>query len=157
MKYKIGDTVAIKPWGLLKDDIPENGWDKKSYDRYLGFTDRSATITAIHDCAPFPYSIKIRANKEVIATTENAILGYAFEYGDEIKVSDTGTVWGKDVFCCYNIQPRTILPVITKKDAYKFARPIQKETIEVTVKRNGKLIDVKNLSDETWMSIKRGE
>jgi len=149
MKYKVGDIVVIKPYALLgefwKTDLAID-----VYNKCLRFTDHSVIIKNVHGNS---CDAQVRANGKGIYIADADILGYAFEYGDEIEVCISGNNWYTCRFSHYCLCDSVYSIVTTEGVSWKYARPIQKETFEVTVKRNGKLVDVKNLSDEAWMNI----
>jgi len=141
-----GDRVVIKPDALCKSN-------KLTFSRLpsLTGTDRVVTITGSacsDECgARYPNS-----DKEW-HIDEDWILGYAFDYGEEIEVSDNGQTWFKRRFCAY-VPDRNFL-VCTRNSMYMYARPIKEPTIKITVEVNGELKDPSFLSEETWATLRK--
>jgi len=155
MKYKKGDEVVIKPWGLMEQKY---GLDDTGHivcgveiihftpemEFALQGTDRTLELK--------PYSTEayksVLPNKERFTIVDEMILGYAFEWGEEIEVRDSsGQDWKKNIFRGY--APGSTWPVICIRSAFKYARPIRKPEIEITIKINDKDATPDDISDET--------
>jgi len=121
MKYKIGDKVVLKPallleelgvWGYILDEVKQGG-----RVGYIAKTDEN-----------MGYLIELPTSTWWIK--EDYILGYYFEYGEEIEVSD-GIEWNPAFFSAYD--PHSSLKVVAWRDScvltyhHYYARPVQKE------------------------------
>jgi len=159
MKFKVGDKVrvrqekalerefGVKPNGTIKCDLVA---DMK---RFCG---QVVTIKEVHYT-----SYHIEEDNGKWAWTDAMLEGYAFEYGDEIEVSNNGMQWfilpyigyldGADFPYCVVVDYDVNNFKRGKNFAtsgYKYARPLQKTRVEVEIKVNGKKVD-KPLSLET--------
>ncbi len=174
MKYKKGDKVVIKPWALMEKQygVDDAGDIKTTFNNsemhcffmramekvFVG-TDRVVTMQSTETA---------RIGGTLFEICDDMILGYAFEYGEEIEISGDGKVWDKRVFLSYS--PGSALPVSTVNPHYRaaihqgdtvatqcfaFARPIQPDIIEITCKVNGKEQPLSYLSEETLLKIRR--
>ena len=82
------------------------------------------------------------------------ILGYAFEYGDEIEVSDMGKAWYPKVFSSYDPANLSLLVRATEvrcsdsSAGWKYARPVQEEIIVKFFNRQSEDI-TESISEET--------
>ena len=172
LKYKKGDEVVILPWGLMEQGhgLKSNGYIDirpaftTEMEQGLSGTDR---ITQIISVGEDYYRAKIDSEWMLC---DEMILGYAFEWGQEIEVRDSDARdWRKRKFAGY--VPGFIFAVNTfagfdqdgecsTRDTYKFARPIHKPDIEpdikITVKRDGKELTVDELTKLTVEEIKVG-
>ncbi len=162
MTYKCGDRVVIKPWKLMeKQGILQHGSTAftEAKELLLKGTDRVieiATLNGRHYLASFPRNLQHWV-------TDDMILGYAFEYGQEIEVSDDGVEWDEHFFVNYNAGAshciRTIVlgylaafergePFCTV--GYKHARPIQEEAekdiLELSTRLVGALRECRKLA-----------
>jgi hypothetical protein len=120
--YRVGDLVLIGPDEWIK----ENGGTKRSYSSRLG-ADRTGVIEN-----QAPDLLGIRFNDGSYSGVEiKHILGHAFKWGQEIKVSDDGIRWYEPKkFVGY--APGKRFPVLVTDDtgsSYKYARPIRKPAI----------------------------
>lgn len=166
MKYKKGDKVVIKPWGLMEKEygLGNEGqiragirrWTEH-YEQCIKGSDRSYEIYTVADDY---YFIEIPDCRSCHITDE-MILGHAFAWGEKIEVRDgDGQDWVRERFCAY--LPGRKLPVVCLRDdsnhaRYWFARPIRKPEIELTCKINGELRPLSDISEETLLKIRKGE
>ncbi len=162
LKYKEGDKVVIKPWGLMEQeygldedgDINTGSSFNASMEKELAETDRTTTIESATDN---DYAAKLKTSWDF---TDDMILGHAFKWGEEIEVRDGEKQdWVKELFCAY--LPGVTLPVVCLRGdghyaRYEHARPIRKPEIEITVKRDGKELTVSELAKLTVEQIKEG-
>jgi hypothetical protein len=110
-KYQVGDRVVLRP----DKQICNPGFDIS----ILKGTDRVVEICCVIERgykAEFP-------NGKVWHICDNWILGPAFEWGEEIEVSDDGIVWERDKFCAY--RPGSPNEIATLNAVYKHARKIK--------------------------------
>ena len=158
MDYKVGDKVVIKPWGLMEREygLAKGGsisWPcrfGRDIEYSLAGTDRAVVIDA-WDGSDGTLLV-VLPNGQSRWAPVNAILGYAFEWGEEIEVSDDGQSWVMGQF--RNFRPGLRYPVLAGACPFKFARPIRKPEIEITVKINGKTASLKDISEETLKAIR---
>ena len=156
LRYKIGDRVVIKPWGLMVKQFGFFGTEIKckntftcEMERNLKGTDRVITINYV--CSEgHPYETDVLLKGCVIS--DDMILGYAFEYGEEIEVGDISGEWNKHKFVSYI--PGDEWPVNTDCSHYRFGRPIRKPEIEITIKINGEVSKLSDISEETLAKIR---
>lgn len=170
MKYKQGDKVVIKPWGLMKEEygldyagnIDTGTSFLQTMETKLKGTDRVVVIRECRD-GTGDYFTEPTLNYSI---PEECILGYAFEWGEEIEVSDDGNIWMPKVFVGYlpgnQCGPACACDKVYEKgclcvNSRKFARPIRKPEIEITVKINGKESTLKDISEETLLKIREAE
>ena len=150
MKYKIDDRVVIKP-DVLLGQSDTTLFTMEMVDILEG-TDRVVTITRIRS-EPEQYEAHF-PNEDIFHIDKDDILGYAFEYGEEIEVKDDGMTWEEGDFRGY--VPGTTRPVITDNGAsYQYARPIRKPEIEITCKINGKDVSLSDISEETLLKLRK--
>lgn len=164
MKYKVGDRVVIKPWLLMEKQYGLDGcgnintcgpndkgcsfWPKQ--ERMLKGTDRVVVITEVEEWFYFGKQL------DRLGFTDDNILGYAFDYGEEIEVSDDGRTWDVRRFISYT--PGSVLTINALNPTfgsdfirglpfgsllYKFARPIQEPVIE----QRGLITAIETISD----------
>ena len=158
MNYKAGDRVVIKPWGLMVEQYGF-GWfgdininNKKtcflaSMEDWFKGKDRIVTIFSVNKARS---EYKIEENERFDA--DEMILGYAFEYGEEIEVSYDSSTWFKDIFCNYGLwglsNKDSAVKCCCSRDTYGFFRPIRKHIINI----DGKDVEI---SSETYDDLKK--
>jgi len=158
MKYKKGDRVVIKPWAMMVEQYgvcgsgePKTGETMflESMENNLAGTDRTVEIQSnsdvyYHGTEKFDWKF-----------TDKMILGYAFEWGEEIEVSDDGKNWKKVKFTAYTCRlPDDCFFVSTAYGTYRYARPIRKTVIEIDVKVNGEIVSLSDISEATLLKIR---
>jgi len=170
MKYKKDDKVVINPWGLMQQ---RHGLDKDgniktpnpftvNAESQLIGRDRVVTINCENGESPI---LEFRSGMTCWGCDE-MILAHAFEWGEEIEVSDDGDMWDKRLFLSYT--PGVILPInvacMTMNKAsklYRFARPIRKPDVKLTVEIGGKILTASEIkhtfSAETWAKLRGGD
>ena len=149
-QYKSGDKVVIKTQEQDSESIYGND---KAVEQYIAGRNRIVTITKTTEgCV---YSILIDGEWWI---PETSILGYHFDYGEEIEVRDReSSNWIKMIFMGYADMGVFTTSNIGSLCAYcfKYWRPLQpKPTIEVTVKINGKETLPIEVSEQTWASLR---
>jgi len=135
-EYKTGDRVVIKPWKLMEGQY---GLYARRYintalvfipdaEACLKGTDR---VIELGEATQGRFKGTGRLKEYEIST--DMILGYAFEYGEEIEVSDDGEKWQPKIFSGYD-SFNTNLPIrantvghIADTVGWKYARPVQKK------------------------------
>ena len=159
MNYKKNDRVVIKPWKQLEMegeiDIDSSiNCDGVSFvdsmESGLKGTDRVVKIESVRSNS---YKAVFPDGKEW-AIGDAMILGYAFEFGEEIEVSNNGRNWEPAKFSAY--APGHLRPVKTTQPpaGHKYARPIRKPDIKITVEVNGKKSKLSDISEETLLKIR---
>ena len=99
-----------------------------------------------------------------LSISDDHILGYAFEWGEEIEVSQAGDEWVKRLFTAYapgdSYPIRTFINFLKQKPngqgSFNYARPIRTPDLEITVKRDGKELTADELAKLTLEEIKEG-
>jgi len=125
MKYKVGDTVVIKPWELIKGR-DNHYFSRSTHDAALQYTDRSVIMEEVRSDY---YEGVSRGTDCGFCFADDDILGHAFEYGDEIEVSDDRENWFTYRFSHYYYLHGSICSIMTPRGiSWKYARPIQKES-----------------------------
>ena len=157
-EYKTGDRVVIKPWALMEEqyglNIPGNISIKVTFtlemEECLKNTDRVIKLGEKLQDTLFVGT----GHLEHFNISSEMILGYAFEYGDEIEVSDTGKEWYLKVFSSYNPMEQNF-PVRAGKRidstctaGWKYARPVQEKIIVRFFNGRGEDI-TESISEET--------
>ncbi len=157
MKYEKGDRVVFKPRGLMEQ---ESLSFSNANENALRGTDRAVTITdtfedGTYGCDHLGYCV-----------STDAILGYAFEWGEEIEVSNDGENFAKKLFIAYTpgsgypyraMSHTTDTGTPQGAHGYTYARPIRKPEIEITVKINGEESTLLHISEETMLRIRKWE
>jgi len=155
-EYKTGDRVVIKPWELMKSQygmVSEQVINVKTTfpgymeDRLTG-TDRVVELGEVIRGELF----KGTGHLENYNISTGMILGYAFEYGEEIEVSDDGAEWRPRVFSGYDSLNQE-KPVRAVEDCgttigWKYALPVQKRIITKFFNERGEDI-TESISEET--------
>ncbi len=165
MKYKKHDRVVIKPWKLMEKEfgLTDNGHISGGsvcflcqMERALKGTDRVIELgeeLSLYYKTTFP-------NGSDWNITDDHILGYAFEYGEEIEVSDGGKNWYKAIFSTYHPRGGS-LSVMTTDTYYKHARPIRTPDIKITVEYGGEKLTPDQIRDkisaDTWNNFHKGD
>ena len=169
-KYDVGDKVVIKPWwlmvkqyGFVTEDIYTED-DKRiacnyrfssGMEKELEGTDRVVEIGRVN-CNTY-YSTNSPLQGHFI--TDEMILGYHFEYGDEVEVSDTNFP-NKVIrtFSHYNLSNNSQEGVVVENgnilENWKYALHVQKLSIEIDVKINGKDAKLSDISEETLKRLR---
>ena len=157
-EYKTGDRVVIKPWKLMEEQygltskgvikIPASFTPKM--EGRLCDTDRVIELDKATPNSTFWGTGRL---KEYEISTD-MILGYAFECGDEIEVSNTGIHWSLRVFSGYDPMSQDE-PVrgnsfgsVGITLGWKYARPVQKKIIIKFLNERGEDI-TESISEET--------
>jgi len=119
--YKVGDKIVMKSDALCIGECTLNG-DRCVLNCLKG-TDRVLTISEIGDDF-FLTNGEVLDDSWYVSTCD--ILGYAFDYGEEIEVSDTGHEhdWNPHKFNSYS--PENVYSIMTDQHSYRYARPITK-------------------------------
>jgi len=157
-EYKTGDRVVIKPWKLMEEqyglNIPGHISIKATFtlemEKCLKDTDRVIKLGEKLQDALFVGT----GHLEHFNISPAMILGYAFEYGDEIEVSNTGAEWRLWLFSSYDPANLNLLVRATEVSCsnstagWKYARPVQER---ITVRFfNGRCEDITaSISEET--------
>jgi len=157
-EYKTGDRVVIKPWKLMEEQYGLNnvGYIKVAaafslkMEKRLKGTDRVVTLGEVFREKFFNGTGHLKG----FYISPDAILGYAFECGDEIEVSNTGIHWSSRVFSGYDPMSQDE-PVrgnsfgsVDITLGWKFARPVQKRIIVKFFNERGEDI-TESISEET--------
>jgi len=157
-RYKPGDRVVIKPWKLMEEQYGLNdlGYIKVAaafspkMEKRLKGTDRVITLGEVFREKFFNGT----GHLEHFKISLDMILGYAFEYGDEIEVSDVGEAWYPRVFSNYHPMEQNSPVRVGKRidskstTGWKYARPLQ---VKIIVRFfNGRGEDItESISEET--------
>lgn len=126
MKYELSDKVVIKPRKLIEEQGNMTD-DSDIVCRALDGTDRVVSFLCYDEPGEETCWIRTKDGKE-LAILESIILGHAFEYGDEIEVSDDEEEWIPAKF--YNYKPGHTFKYETPDEYFQFARPIRKPKLE---------------------------
>ena len=157
-EYKTGDRVVIKPWKLMEEQYGLNdiGYIKVAaafspkMEKRLKGTDRVVTLGEVFREKFFNGTGHLKG----FEVSPDAILGYAFEYGDEIEVSDDGAEWRPWVFSSYDPANLNLLVRATEVSCsnssagWKDARPVQVKIIVKFFNENNEDI-TESISEET--------
>jgi hypothetical protein len=168
MRYKIGDRVFIKPWKLMEKEFGQLCEDitttsslfTKQMESQLKGRNRIVTINYI---GLGGYHVILDGETEVWTSkvcgawtiTDDMIAGYAFDYDEEIEVSDSGYVWRNKLYIGF--APGKACPYLTNFAYHRYARPIRKPEIEIAVKINGRDAKLSDISEETLRNIRNKE
>lgn len=169
MKYKVGDKVRVRQWEAMKREFGlDSDGNIKLYPSFItGMSGHCGEVGIISKVSGIGYSM---GNGGGFVWTDDMFEGYAFEYGDEIEVSSyegvCGEGWVKRIYVGYidgDYRPYCCVSSECDKEyeegntydtgPWRFARPVQKDVIEVTLKKNGEVIDGP-ISEETARSLK---
>lgn len=129
--YREGDRVVLKPKALLEKEFEIGcaGYFREEVEPHLVGSDRVVEIQrGPGDCNS--YEVKLPDGKRRVGIFGDGILGYAFEWNEEIEVSFNGEAWSRSRFRGYI--PGTEFPVAAKRPnelegLYKYARPLSDE------------------------------
>ena len=157
-EYKTGDRVVIKPWELMKSQygmVSEQVINVKTTfpgymeDRLTG-TDRVVELGEVIRGELF----KGTGHLENYNISTGMILGYAFEYGEEIEVSDDGEKWRSRTFSGYDPASQnepvrgSLFGSVNITLGWKYARPVQKKIAVRIFDENNEDI-TESISEET--------
>ena len=157
-EYKTGDRVVIKPWALMEErygldstgSIEVKATFTEKMEECLKGTDRVVTLGGRFLCGSFDGTGHLKG----FEVSPDAILGYAFEYGEEIEVSDTGAEWHPWLFSSYDPANLNLLVRATEVSCsnssagWKYARPVQVKIIVKFFNENNEDI-TESISEET--------
>jgi len=169
MKWKKGQRVFIKPLELMKKQyattelgqvVRDDGiFTARTEDKLKG-TDRIVTIAKVS-----PRNYQVDRLPDYLITDE-MIAGEAFDYGEKVLVSD-GDFWAEVIFVGFIAEAEFPYMGVNRNEedgylqgkafgieAWKKAKKIHPETLEITIKRNGKEISPDTLSKETWENLR---
>jgi len=173
MKFKKGDKVRIRQWEAMKREC---GLDKNgNIDLPCEFTPdmsdfcgKVVTISCVYEKffgirdheGFYDWVYKIEEDGGICDWLADMFEGYAFEYGDEIEVSDDGECWEKGFYIGYLDGFHLPYACATGGDKeafaegrkfhalfWKYARPIQRHRIVI----DGKEIEI---SEESYKKLK---
>ena len=157
-EYKTGDRVIIKPWKLMEEQygLTSKGVIKipatftLEMEKCLKDTDRVIKLGEKLQDTLFVGT----GHLEHFNISPDMILGYAFEYGEEIEVSDAGEAWYLRVFSSYNPMEQNF-PVRVGRGidstctvGWRYARPVQVKVIVRFFDENNEDITA-SISEET--------
>jgi hypothetical protein len=164
MNYQEGDRVFIKPQKLLKQEYWKDGdgsilcgavWFRPDVEEDLKGRNRIATITEVKEQW---YRVKLDGDEDEwnFFLSDEMIAGYAFDWGEEIEVRDNDRD-EKD----WRI--RTFYGFIAGREysysaggfCWRYARPIRKPDIKITVEINQKPAKLSEISEETLLRLRR--
>lgn len=130
MKYKVGDKVRVRSWGALMREFGASVDGSPKLPCFVnGMKEFCGTVLTISNISSGSYY-------DVLETyfiwNDSCFEGYAFEYGDEIEVSDDETEWVTGNYMSYtdgtHFPYRVCVEDFTEKavhsGVYKYARPI---------------------------------
>ena len=161
MQYEIGDKVVVKPWAMMEAQYGLNSDGSIKTKHEDGYTcvitqtmyshiseNRIAEISGRRDGT-------YRLVEDGHTWPADAFLGLHFELGEKIEVSDSDGVWKEREFWGYILSPKSKRLFMNEFGNYfRYARKLQpKLTIRVEV--NGKAVDPKELSQETWNNLRK--
>jgi hypothetical protein len=104
MKYKVGDKVRVRSWKAMEREFGLDVYDNincpfiafnRKKELEVKKTGRVVTIESARPCSYLVEGIML------CEFTDEMLEGYAFEYGDEIEVSDDGKNWIKRIYLGY--------------------------------------------------------
>lgn len=148
-KYKAGDNIVIKPRKLVEEEGNKRHFVNGMWDSLKG-TDMVVPVKAVYGD-----TINVGGVLDGFGIHPCEVLGYAFEYGEEIEVSDGGENWRKAVFSGY--RPGNPCAVSSIGSVYSYARPIQKNQISAKfVNQDGEDV-TPLLSEESKINLVRGK
>jgi len=161
MKFKVGDKVRVRQEKALEREFGVDSCGRikcnpafvRAMRRFCG---QIVTITGVYDDHYY-----IKEDSREWGWTDQMLEGYAFEYGEEIEVSNDEKGWFTRIYVGYI--DGAIFPYCVVAEKYvddfekgeefstlefRYARSLQKPRVEVEIKVNGKKVD-KPLSLET--------
>ena len=162
MKYKVGDKVKVRQWEALKrqykldefGDIPKIGF-LRMMKEYCG------KVVTIYQINVTLGRYKIEEDNGAWYWNEEMFEGYAFEFGEEIEVSNDKICWYKRIYVGYidgTDYPYFCVADGHEKDfkngkqysfvAWRYARPIRKRHIIII---DDKEIEI---SEENYQRLK---
>jgi len=176
LKYKVGDRVFIKPYKLMVEQYgthPVPGGYPFFKNMEAGLQGKNRIVT-IRECCDRYYYVARDSRQETwsgvysyswpivttIPITDEMIAGRAFDYGEEIEVSDDQRSWHKETFCGFVPEGKHPYCVKSKNGVlwlYRHVRPLKEEkldiNIEVTI--NGEKASLADISDETLQKARK--
>ncbi len=168
MKYKVGDKVRVRQWKAMVLQYGVNTYGQIVHNGFvMDFRYRKLCCGSVATISSITHTDHwLEEDKSVSCWADYMFEGYAFEYGDEIEVSDDGVNWFIHYYIGYiDVDAGWCPHYITKENwmwkwginKYYYARPIQKPQIEIDVKINGKPSKLSDISDETFKKLKEQE
>ncbi len=167
MKYKVGDKVRVRSLGALKRGKGE-GWRDEYKLTFLEGMESACGKSFIIEGVTIDGNFII--NGGCFIFSDDIFEGYAFEYGDEIEFGDDGVNWVPRIYLNYTdglkYPYKCVVDSNEKEftDGYnfsviywKYARPIQTQKIELTLKVNGEEKPLDYLSEESLLRIRVGK
>lgn len=164
MKYQKGDRVFIKPRKMMEEEYGLKNCEQinitpvfsQEMEKQLRGRNRIITIADVcvdHYRTCRDGELGRWGTCSGWSITDDMIAGYAFDWGEEIEVSDNGKHWTKRIF--QGFSPGTKLSYKSSDISFAFARPIHEPKIEIDVKVNGEAVSLSKLSEETLLRIRK--
>ena len=160
MLYKKGDKVVVKPWAMMEaqygldcdGDIKtkDPDGDRCTFMKVQNNKLIASRIVRIERIGDGRYY----TDSSTYSFCDDMFLGLHFELGEKIEVSDNGEDWSGAEFWGYRFGPESRQIINVKRYTYNYARPIQPK-LTIRVEMNGKAVDPKELSDESWMALRK--
>lgn len=146
----------VKPWALMEREC----WITDATYRWIKRMEAEIPKDRIINIIDDEWDITTGMGSSFMITDE-MLVGPAFEWGEEIEVSDDAKAWYESHYFM-GIAPGGEYPYITTTDfddhkawsSFRYARPVQKPRIEITVKINGKESKLSDISEETLLKIR---
>lgn len=148
-----GESYVVKPWKLMESQYGLNSFG--SIDIKHAFTKKMEELLPSNrvieiERIPGPKNFGRWQNCSIIP---EMLLGPAFEWGEEIEVSDYAVEWCKLYFWGYAPDKDGRWAI---NGSWHYGRRIQKPQIKLTVKINGEDVDPSAISEETWNNLRKG-
>jgi len=104
MWYKVGEKVRVRQWKPMAREFGTNEWGEIKTPRYYFGREKEnfcGQIVTILEEIDIQNCYKITEDGGYWRWTDNMFEGYAFEYGDEIFVSNDAENWVKRIYIGY--------------------------------------------------------
>jgi len=156
MKFKVGDKVRVRQWKAIERESKNIEIELIFPEKKRKYCGQVVTIKGIiYD------SYLIEEDGGEFVWEDWMFEGYAFEYGDEIEVSDDEKIWNKAIYVAYIDGAKEPYRVVMYNDiekfkrgekfncrVFKYARPIKKHKIII----DGKEIEI---LEEKYQALKK--